>query len=103
MAGEAGGHWRASGRIILRNSEMYWPSPRSPDLTPPDYFLWGYLKKRVHINKPHIIQQLKDNICAEIRGMQPELLSAVMENAVERARLCEAINGGHLSSIIFHK
>ncbi len=89
-------------RIISRNSEISWPS-RSPDLTPPDYFLWGYLKERVYINKPHTIQQLKDNICAEIRGLQPELLSAVMENAVERARLCEAENGEHLSCIIFHK
>jgi len=51
----------------------------------------------VYINKPHTIQQLKDNICAEIRGLQPELLSAVMENAVERACLCEAENGGQIS------
>ena len=52
-------------RIISRNSEISWPS-RSPDLMPPDYFLWGYLKERVYINKPHTIQKLKDNICAEI-------------------------------------
>ena len=52
-------------------------------------------------SRPHTVTGR--NICAEIRGMQPELLSAVMENAVERARLCEAENGGHLSCIIFHK
>ncbi|KAJ4441785.1 hypothetical protein ANN_11643 [Periplaneta americana] len=31
-------------RIISRN---LWP-PRSPDLTTPDFFLWGYLKDRVY-------------------------------------------------------
>ena len=78
---------------MSRNSEISWPS-RSPDLTPPDYILWGYQKERVYINKPHTIQQLEG--CSQ-------LLSAVMENAVERARLCEAENGGHLSCIIVHK
>ena len=52
-------------RIISQNSEIYWPS-RSPDLMPLDYFLWGDLKERVCINKPHTLQQLKDNICVEI-------------------------------------
>ena len=84
---------------ISRNSEISCAS-RSPDLTPPDYFLWGYLKECVDINKLQTIQLLKDNICAEIRGLRPELMSAVMENAVERAHLCEAENGGHLSCII---
>jgi len=32
-------------------SKRLWP-PRSPDLTPSDYFLWGYLKGRVYQNKP---------------------------------------------------
>jgi hypothetical protein len=27
-------------RIISRNSQINWP-PRSPDLSAPDYFLWG--------------------------------------------------------------
>ena len=88
-------------RIISRNSEIVWPS-RSPDLTAPDYFLWGYLKERVYVNKPQTIQQLKDNIRAEIRALQPETLTAVMENSVEKAHLCEAENGGHLHDIVFH-
>jgi len=32
-------------------SKGLWP-PRSPDLTPPDYLLWRYLKGRVYQNKP---------------------------------------------------
>ena len=30
-------------RVISRFGEVLWP-PRSPDLTAPDFFLWGYLK-----------------------------------------------------------
>ena len=56
----------------------------------------------MYANKPTTIQQLKNNIRTEIRSLQPETLTAVMENAVKRARLCETVNGAHLKDIIFH-
>ena len=43
-------------RII---SKYLWP-PRSPDLTPADFFLWGLLKGKVYKNTPPTIEQLKD-------------------------------------------
>ncbi|XP_023311192.1 uncharacterized protein LOC111692289 [Anoplophora glabripennis] len=88
-------------RIISRTSDFNWP-PRSPDLTAPDFFLWGYLKGKVYINKPRTIQQLKNNIRDEINNITPEVLRKVMENVLERARICEAENGHHLRDIIFH-
>ena len=33
--------------------------PPLPDLTPPDYFLWGNLKRRVYQNKPRTIRRLE--------------------------------------------
>ena len=48
-------------------SKELWP-PRSPDLTQPDYLLWGYLKGRVYRNKPRTIDALKANITEEIQG-----------------------------------
>ena len=42
-------------------SKGLWP-PRSPNLTPPDYFLWGCLRGRVYRNKPRTIDALKANI-----------------------------------------
>jgi hypothetical protein len=33
-------------------SKRMWP-PRSPDLSPPDFFLWGHLKDTVYSNHPH--------------------------------------------------
>ena len=56
----------------------------------------------MYVNKPRTIQQLKDNIREEIQALELEMLRSVMENAVERARACEAENGGHLDDIIFH-
>ena len=42
------------GRLISRFGDVPWP-PRSPDLTPPDFFLWGYLKGKVYINMPNTL------------------------------------------------
>ena len=36
-------------RIISRNSDVNWP-PRSCDLTPLDYFLWGAVKDKCYAN-----------------------------------------------------
>lgn len=88
-------------RIISKNSEFNWP-PRSPDLTAPDFFLWGYLKNRVYINKPKTIQDLKDNIKAEIQTLRPETLRTVMESALKRACICEQQNGCHLTDVVYH-
>ncbi|KOC70974.1 hypothetical protein WH47_04960, partial [Habropoda laboriosa] len=70
--------------------------PRSRDSTAPDFFLGGYLRERVYVNKPRTIEELKENIRAEIRRC------TVMENAVERACICEHENAGHLRDVAFH-
>lgn len=89
------------GRLISRFGDLAWP-PRSPDLTPSDFFLWGHLKERVYINKPKTLQQLKENIQEEIGNLSPEVLKKVMENAIERTRICSNSEGGHLTDVIFH-
>ena len=38
-------------------SKPKWPA-RSPDLTPPDFFLWGMLKGRVYEYKPTDLRAL---------------------------------------------
>ncbi len=46
-------------------SNPRWP-PRSPDLTPPDFFLWGTLKGHVYSNDPQTVGALERNIRAAI-------------------------------------
>ena len=52
-------------RVIFRFSDVPWP-PRLPDLTAPDFFLWGYLKSKVYNNHPTDLYTLKENIREEI-------------------------------------
>ena len=55
-------------RIISKKCAIEWP-PLSPDLSPPDYFLWGFLKDRVYASKPRNIAQLKEKIIEEIGAL----------------------------------
>jgi len=51
------------GRASHNDSPLLtWP-PRSPDLTPCDFFLWGYIKDRVYVpHMPHNLPQLQQRI-----------------------------------------
>jgi len=60
-------------------SKGLWP-PRSPDLTPPDYFLWGYLKGTVYRNIPRTIDALKANITKEIQAVTAYVLARTFQN-----------------------
>ncbi|XP_053382297.1 uncharacterized protein LOC128549521 [Mercenaria mercenaria] len=45
-------------RLISLKTEKVWP-PYSPDLSPLDFHLWGYLKDNVYYPKPTSIRELK--------------------------------------------
>ncbi|GFV75256.1 DUF4817 domain-containing protein [Trichonephila clavipes] len=45
-------------RLISRFGPVNWP-PRSFDLTPLDYFLWGYVKSLVYADKPQTLDHLE--------------------------------------------
>jgi hypothetical protein len=83
-------------RIVSRG---LWP-PRSPDLTPPDYFLWGHLKNKVYANRPRTIEELKSNISACIALIDSRTCRRVARNAVMRARRCLNENGGHFQQLL---
>ena len=68
-------------RGISRNGPVNWPS-RSCDLTPLDYFLWGYVKSLVYANKPTTFQTLRANIELEIAAIPVALCKKVVENCV---------------------
>lgn len=66
-------------RRISRNGPVSRPR-RSCDLTPLDYFLWGYLKSLVHSDKPQMLDHLEVNIRCVIANIRPQLLDKVIEN-----------------------
>lgn len=89
-------------RIISRNGDVHWP-PRSCDLTPLDYFLWGAVKDVCYTNHPETIDDLKNEIEAAIVAIRPETIENVLKNWVDRMGYCQVSRGGHLNEIIFHK
>lgn len=89
-------------QFISRNGPVSWP-PRSCDLTPLDYFLWGYVKSKVYRNKPATIPALEDNISEEIRAIPAEMLEKVAQNWTFRMDHLRRSRGQHLNEIIFKK
>ena len=88
-------------RLISRFVDLSWP-PRTPDLTPANFFLWGFLKSKVYITKPSNLSELKTMICQGISEISADLLSKVKET-VKRAQICISSGGHHLKDIIFKK
>ncbi|GFW99867.1 uncharacterized protein TNCV_3509861 [Trichonephila clavipes] len=75
--------------------------PRSCDLTPLDYFLWGYVKSLVYADKPQTLDHLKDNIRRVIADIRPQMLEKVIENWTSRLHYIRASRGSHIPLIIF--
>jgi uncharacterized protein YheU (UPF0270 family) len=76
-----------------------WP-PLSPDLTPPDYFIWGYLKQVVYSNRHQTIEDLKQNIEVAMWNISEETLKKIVRNMVTRVNTCYAENGGHFQHLL---
>ncbi|GFY21699.1 transposable element Tc3 transposase [Trichonephila clavipes] len=87
-------------RLISRFGPVNWP-PRSCDLTPLDYFLWGYVKSLVYADKPQTLDHLEDNIRRVIADIRPQMLEKVIENWTSRLDCIRASRGSHMPEIIF--
>jgi len=83
-------------------SKGIWP-PHSTDLTPPDYFLWGYLKGRVYQNKPRTTDSLKANFTEEIQAVTAEVLARNFQNTrmARRVQSCLDANGVHFQHMLW--
>lgn len=86
-------------RWIGRRGFIEWP-PRSPDITPLDFYLWGDLKRRVYVTRPRNLEELKARIRAEIRLITPEVLNRVKEEFYHRLGLCQQVHGEHFQQLL---
>ena len=71
-----------------------WPV-RSPDLTPPDFFMWGYLKNNVYQEKFFNCQPLSTAIVNAFREIPSSLCAKVCESVPNRLRHCIHTDGQH--------
>lgn len=85
-------------RWIGRRGAIEWP-PRSPDLTPLDYFLWGYVKERVYQNKPDNIDALKEKIRIVFNNIPIEAIQNSVNGFYHRLAACQVEGGGHFQHL----
>ena len=81
-------------RLISKGAATARP-PKSPDLTPPDFFLWGHIKGVLFKDSPENVGELKEAVRAAISGISQETCARVAEEAKCRLILCVARNGSH--------
>jgi len=81
-------------RWIGRGGFVAWP-PRSCDLTPLDFFLWGYLKDKVYATKPTTREDMIIRIRDACQTVTPGMLYHVRQNIIKRINICIE-QGGHI-------
>lgn len=86
-------------RWIGRGGFIEW-APRSPDLTPCDFFLWGKVKSDVYVTKPANLAELRNRIRASIESITPDMLEMVFDNVVDRFEKCIEYNGEHIEPFL---
>lgn len=74
--------------------------PRSADLTPLDFYLWGHIKQLVYKDNPKTIPELKDSITKAINSVSAETLKKVIYNMKKRAELCIEMKGEHFEHML---
>ena len=84
---------RFLGRLISNKSDFMWP-PRSPDLNPLDFFLWGYMKEEIHRAQPGSTEEVKQLIREFLLSISEDLLQRVTKQFISRVRKCIEANGG---------
>ncbi|XP_063384877.1 uncharacterized protein LOC134670986 [Cydia fagiglandana] len=80
---EFGDHW------IGRGGPVAWP-PRSPDLTPMDFFLWSQVKRLVFTEEAQTRDELRQKIIRAFETVKRDrdTLRKLKDNLVRRAHIC---------------
>ena len=86
-------------RLIATNGPVRWP-PRSPDLTPLDFFLWGHIKNLVYSTPPTTLEILKTRIREAFANIRIEQLQNVVQENIYRVRKCNEVQGGYFENLI---
>ena len=77
---------------IGRRGPIEWP-PRSPDLTPCDFFLWGILQEKVYARSPTWKIQLARMLEEEIGNLPQIMFVHAYDSFYQRCQLCVSNDG----------
>ena len=76
-----------------------WP-PRSPDLSPLDFYLWGRVKAICYRTAPTTPEDMRNRIQAAVASITPAELRRVRTNWVRRLRCLVQEGGGHIEQLL---
>ncbi|KAJ4439355.1 hypothetical protein ANN_07477 [Periplaneta americana] len=92
---------RFPDRWIGRGGPIAWP-PRSPDLNPLDFYLWGHLKSLVYSSPVPDLESLRNRIvaCSEDIRNTPGVWDHVRRSMRHRCEVCIQAGGGHFEHLL---
>jgi hypothetical protein len=82
-------------RWIQRDVPTPWP-PRSPDITPLDLFLWGYVKDKVFWTPISDITDLKARVTDAFATITEDILENSWREIDYRLEVLRATKGAHV-------
>ena len=83
------------GRWVKRGGPTVWP-PRSPDLTPLDFFARGLIKNVVYRRKVRDLADLRQRIIEAVELITPHMLINTCQELEYRLDICRATTGAHI-------
>ena len=88
------------GRVGKEDQALqFWP-PKYPDLTPGDFFLWGFIKESVYVPPlPTTFDDLKNHITAAVNSVTQDILLRVWNEFSHRLDVTRAAGGGHIEHL----
>lgn len=85
-------------RWIGRNGPWKWP-PRSPDLSPLDFYFWGHLKSLVYATPVQSREELLNRVTTEITRISRYQIGRATAEVEARILKCLENNGGHIENM----
>ena len=83
-------------RVVALGHQPEWPA-RSPDLTPLDFFLWGYLKEKVYHTVPANLDDLRNRINREVQALRrTRMVRRAVQDMARRAQRCIQLQGAQV-------
>jgi hypothetical protein len=106
-------HWSVAVRNFLsanffnrwmgRGSQnLPWP-PYSPDLTPCDFFLWGWVKSRVYAHPVTNLEELRGRIRTVFAELPQEMIDRAMQAYKKRLEHCIDVKGASVEEVRLQK
>ncbi|GFU06773.1 uncharacterized protein TNCV_4353371 [Trichonephila clavipes] len=83
---------------VISHQFLHLRPPRSPDLNPCDFWLWGHLRQLVSCDQPRTLPDLKDSISRHVLNMSQNTLRSTV--AILRFQIVAENDGHHVEPLL---